>query len=146
MNTIRDRIVYFKNAHMMMPDLILVESDVMDITKRLRKIDKNYFVMFNPRTQKYELHNAEQRDVTLCLNLPFDELDSRTIDHVQKYRIENLKKIIAEMEANNLKIEIEKENRLKDTQREIMKDIYTYCNRHTDKEVLDEGAYKTRFV
>lgn len=142
----RDRIVYFKNAHMMMPYLIYVESDVMDIIKQLKKMDKNYFVMFNPRTQQYELHNAEQRDATLSLNLPFDELDQRTIDYAQKYRIENAKKIIAEMEAHNLKLEIEKEDKCKDAQREVFKDVYTYCNRHTGKDALDEGAYKTRFV
>ena len=142
----RDRIVYFKNAHMMMPYLIYVESDVMDIIKQLKQMDKNYFVMFNPRTQQFEIHNAAQEGSTLSLNLPFGELDTRTIDYAQKYRIENAKKIIAEMEANNLKLEIEKESKNNDASREVLKDVYTYCNRHTGKDALDEGAYKTRFV
>lgn len=143
---IEDKIVYFKNAHMMFPYLIYVENDVMDITKQLKQMDKNYFVMFNPRTQQFELHNAEQESGTLCLNLPFGTLDQRTLDYVQKYRIENAKKIIAEMEAHNLKLEIEKESRYKDSAREVIKDIYTYCSRHSDKETVDDGAFKTRFV
>lgn len=146
MQDLQERITYFKNAQMMMPDLIYVESDAMDITKRLKQMDKNYFVMFNPRTQQYELHNAEQEGTTLCLNLPFDELDQRTIDYVQKYRIENFKKIIAEIEERNLKLQIEQENRIKDTQREIFKDVWTYCKRHEDRDTLDAVAYKTRFV
>ena len=100
----RDRIVYFKNAHMMMPYLIYVESDVMDITKQLKKIDKNYFVMFNPRTQQFEIHNAAQEGSTLSLNLPFGELDTRTIDYAQKYRIENAKKIIAEIDRKSTRL------------------------------------------
>ena len=143
---LQDQIVYFKNAHCMFPYLIHVESDVMDITKRLKEIDLNYFVMFNPRTQKYEVHHAEQIDGTLCLNLPFDELDSRAIDYVQKHRIENFKRIIAEMDAHNEKLKMERLSKSKDIAEQKAKEIYTYCSRHSDKDTLDDGAFKTRFV
>ena len=142
----QDKIVYFKNAHYMVPWLIYVENDAMDITKRVKEIDKDYFIMFNPRTQQFEVHHSEQTGGTLCLNLPFGELDSRTIDYIQKYRVENVKKIMAEMEAHNLKIEVDKANKFRDTTTEALKDIHTYCNRHTDKETVDEGAFKTRFM
>lgn len=142
----QDKIVYFKNAHLMFPWLIYVESDVHDITKRLKEIDKGYFIMFNPKTQKFEVHHSEQEGGTYCLTLPFDELDSRAIDYVKKHRIENLKKIIAEMEEHNRRIEIEQAKKFQDTASELAKDIYTYCHRHTDKETVDDNAFTTRFV
>jgi hypothetical protein len=141
-----ERITYFKNAHLMMPYLIYVDGDIYGITERVKEIDPSYFVMFNPRTQQYELHSWEQEDGTLCLNLPFDELDSRTLERAQKHRVENIEKIMSEMEANNARIEREKEEKARNVTTEITKDIYTYCNRHAREETVDAKAFTTRFV
>jgi hypothetical protein len=130
----------------MFPYLIYVENDVMGITKRIKEIDPGYFVMFNPRTQRYEVHHSEQPGGTLCVEIPYNELDSRAVDYVQRTRVENAKKIMAEMETRNAKLEIDKAKAFHDRTTEAAKDIYTYCNRHTDKETVDSGAFKTRFV
>lgn len=141
-----DEIIYFKNSRAMLPYLIHVETNVYDIPERLREIDKGYFVMFNPKSQQYEVHHREQITGTLCLNLPYSELDTRAIEFVQKTRIENIKKVIAEMERNNELLEIDATKRRHEYIEQSAKDLHTYCSRHEDKEKLDPGAYKTRFV
>lgn len=143
---IEDDIVYFKNAHLMFPYLIYVKSDVMGISKSIKAIDKSFFVMFNPRTQRYEVHSSDQLDGTLCVEIPYDELDSRAVDYVQKTKIENLKKIMAEIEAENEKIRFDKEKNYLNTTREAAKEIYSYCMNHESKETVDEGAFTTRFI
>ena len=43
------------------PDRIPVTKHVCDIPDRLKQIDRHYFVMFNTRSQRFELHDARQR-------------------------------------------------------------------------------------
>ncbi len=139
-------ITYLKNAGMMMPYLIYVESNIFNIPERLREIEPHYFVMFNPRQQKFEVHNTNQLHSTYCLTVPFDELDSRTLDEVRRTRWENHKKLMAEIEAHNQKLELD---RLKAAQDKIAwkaNEIYKYGKAHESVEKLDDGAYKTRWV
>jgi hypothetical protein len=139
-------IEYLKNAQMMMPYLIYVESNVDHIPERLREIEPHYFVMFNPRQQKFEVHNTNQNHSTYCLTVPFDELDSRTLDEVRRTRIENGRKLMAEMEAHNLKLELDRLKAAKDKIAWKANEIYKYGKAHESIDRLDDGAYKTRWA
>lgn len=44
--------------------------------------------------------------------LPFDKLDCRTLEYARKTRIENIEKMLREIEANNEKIQKEKEREM----------------------------------
>ena len=90
---------------------IVIKNDLFDISNRLKSIDKNYFVVFNTAKQKYEIHYKRAKN-TYELTLPFNFLDARTIDFVQKTRMENKELIFAEMEKANLKIEAENKNKI----------------------------------
>ena len=83
---------------------IEIENDVFNIIKRLKKIDKNYFVLYVHEKRLFEIHHKKQQN-TYCLTLPYKTLDKRTLDYVLKSRVENIKKIIKEMEENNQKLE-----------------------------------------
>lgn len=85
--------------------LIKILSDNLFITSRLKEIDSSYFVVFNTKTNKYEVHSKRQAENTFCVGLPFSKLDERTIDYVQKTKVENIEKIIESIEKNNKKIE-----------------------------------------
>lgn len=85
--------------------LIKILSDNLFITSRLKEIDSSYFVVFNTKTNKYEVHSKRQAENTFCVGLPFSKLDERTIDYVLKTRVENIEKIIQNIEKNNKKIE-----------------------------------------
>src|SRR5574344_2618845 len=81
-----------------------IKSDVFDITNRIKSIDKNYYILYNLKRKSFEVHYKRLKN-TYELTLPFDTLDSRSVDFVQKTRIENRQKIIAEIEESNKRVE-----------------------------------------
>lgn len=76
---------------------IKITSDVFDITKRLKKIDESYYVLFDTKKKMYELHSNCQKE-SFCLSLPFECLDNRTIEKTLKTKVENRKALFAELE------------------------------------------------
>jgi hypothetical protein len=80
-----------------------IESDCLDIIKRIKSIDKDYFVKYN-QDGKFELHHRGQGRNTYCLTFPFDELDERAYLHTLKTRVQNSDEIFKEMERENLKL------------------------------------------
>ncbi len=77
-----------------------IESDCLDIVKRLKSIDKDYFVVYNLQKQAFELHSHAQR-ITYCLTFPYETLDERAIVLTLKTRVQNSDALFAEMEADN---------------------------------------------
>lgn len=64
---------------------ILVEHDLFDIVKRIKSIDKNYYVIFNTKRKKYEIH-YNRKFSSYELTVPFYRLDCRTVELVLKTR------------------------------------------------------------
>lgn len=84
--------------------LIKINTDNLFISERIREIDKNYYIVFNTKKKKYEIHNKSQGELnTYCLTLPFDILDYRTVEYIEKTKIENIEKLIAEIDKENEK-------------------------------------------
>ncbi len=90
-----------------------IDSDVFDITNRLKEIDKDYFIQFNLSKKKFELHHATQPFTTYCLTFPFEQLDERCVNLALKTRWQNREQLFKEMELENEKIEKEKVNTFK---------------------------------
>ena len=82
--------------------LIEIKNDVYFISERLKEVDFNYFILYNTKKRKYEIHHKAQSD-TYCLTVPFDELDARTIDFVNQTRVENRDRLFKEMDEENKK-------------------------------------------
>lgn len=82
-----------------------IESDCLDIVKRIKEIDKDYFVMFNLDNGKFELHHRGQLKKTYCLTLPYDTLDERSVLYVLKTRVQNSDKIFKEIDEANKRLE-----------------------------------------
>jgi len=126
---------------------IHIKSNVFNIPERLKEIDKSYFVLYDNISGKYEVHSTENKDGnTFCLTLPFNELDSRAIEHVRKTRVENSKKLWEEMKRNNEKLEIEKAKKYADYIDYTTKDIYKYLALKSTKDTVPNNAYSTRFI
>lgn len=96
---------------------ILIKKDLFNISQRLKSIDKNYYILFNKLTKKFEVHYGQKSSLQLVL--PFKNLDKRTIDLVLKTKVENKKKLLLEMEENNAKLE-----------------------RESNQQILDEASFK----
>lgn len=90
---------------------IAVTGDVYNITGRLKEIDRDYFVMFNKRTQRFEVHIKGQW-CTLGCELPFEELDARTILYVREHHASRMAALMAEMERAEAAQEAERARRM----------------------------------
>lgn len=82
-----------------------IESDCLDIIKRIKAIDEDYFVVFDLDKKKFELHNKSQGGNTYCLTFPFDTLDERAVTLVLKTRVQNSDALFEEMQRENEKQE-----------------------------------------
>lgn len=82
-----------------------IESDCLDIVKRIKAVDKDYFVVFDVVKQKFQLHCRSQGKNTYCLTFPFDSLDERAYLHVLKTRVQNSDEIFKIMDAENTRLQ-----------------------------------------
>ncbi len=87
-----------------------IESDCLDIVKRIKAIDEDYFVVYDLDAKKFQLHHKKQKQ-TYCLTFPFDTLDERAYLHVLKTRVQNSDEIFAKMEKENQALQRAKEKK-----------------------------------
>ena len=78
-----------------------IRHDVYEISKRIKNIDKDYYVVYDTSKGKFEVHNTSQIDNTFCLTLPYEFLDERTLKYVVETRSENIDKILNQIEQDN---------------------------------------------
>lgn len=119
-----------------------ISTSVYKIPERLKEIDKGYFVVFNHKTGAFEVHHNEQIGSSLAVNIPYDELDQRTIDHVKSTRVEYAAKIMAEMEKEQAAWEANEKKKFDDMSKDVVTDIFKYCKRHESKETIDSTIFK----
>ena len=84
---------------------IKIENDLYDIVKRIREIDKRYFVLYDKIGKKFQLHQKTPRGESYVLTFPFATLDARCVEHTLKTRIERFDKIMADIVKNNADLE-----------------------------------------
>ena len=79
----------------------IIDDDMFGIVRRLKSIDDGSFVVLNYKTGKFEVHNSKCAPRTICLVLPFDTLDERTVRRVNMTRAERVKELLREAERDN---------------------------------------------
>lgn len=122
--------------------LIPVKSNVYDIPQRLREIDSNYFVMYNTESDKFEVHHSKQIGGTLALNIPYSELDSRTLELVRKTSVENSKIIYDEMERNNKAIKDNANIKIMAEAEAKTRELFHYAKGSEHRETVPEEAIR----
>lgn len=85
----------------------VIDDDLFGVCRRLKSIDDGYFVFLNYKTGKFEVHNKKDTP-TLCLVLPYDRLDERTVRHVLYTRAERAREILERMERENARLEADR--------------------------------------
>ena len=80
---------------------VQIYNDVYNISKRIKDIDKNYYIVFNTSKHKFEVHNSNQNGSSYCLTIPYDELDERSLNYVLKTQSVNIDEILNEIENDN---------------------------------------------
>ena len=124
-------------------DRLPVLSNVYDIPVRLKEVNRDFFVMFNTRNQRFEIHCASQPFDTYSCTLPFDELDSRAIEYVREFSRERTQNIVREIEEYNAALDAREQAALIDKANYKCREAFNYLknNSHTDsipQEVIDE--------
>jgi len=124
-------------------DRIPVISHVTDIPVRLKELNRAFFVMFNTKKQKYEIHCSDQPFSTLACVLPFDELDARALTYVREFSNERFEKNARDVEEHNERLIAKAEADLIDKANYKMREAFNYLknNSKTDsvpREVIYE--------
>ena len=84
---------------------IKILHDVYNISNRIKNIEKNYYIVYNTSSKKFEIHNSKQTGSSYCLTLPYEQLDERTLNFVCSTNSENIERILNEIEKNNKRME-----------------------------------------
>ena len=78
-----------------------INNDLLDIVKKIKEINPCYRVFRNVVKHRYEIYFQRGTNLTLELVVPFDKLDYRTINLINKTKIENADEIFDEIEKSN---------------------------------------------
>lgn len=91
--------------------LELITDDLYGISKRIKDIESGYFIVRNRKSGKYEVHSLFNNGTnTYCFTVPYDELDSRTLDYCLETSIAiHGDEIYKRIEENNAKVDAKKE-------------------------------------
>lgn len=117
---------------------IAVTSDVYRISERIKEIDEDYFIMLNRQTQRFEVHVRGQA-CTLGCELPFEELDARTIEYVRAHHASRMQAILREMEREEATREAEKRAKLDEVRERAADGMAYLANKRTTDEFPDEA-------
>ena len=85
---------------MLKAELERIEGDVCDISRRIREVEPEYFIVYNRRLGRYELHDG-LCGVTFACVLPFDELDARSLRYARRMRVERINRLLEELDREN---------------------------------------------
>lgn len=89
-----------------MQKLVAVYNDLFDVSSRIKSIDDDYQIYFNRGNCRYELHNLRLRP-TKQADIPWETLDCRVLTWARKTRVENLQRLIDEINEHNQRLERE---------------------------------------
>ncbi len=99
---------------------MILSSDVFDIVKRLKMIDKDYLVSWNDKKRRYEIVRIVNGVVITELVVPYKTLDKRTLDLVMKSSVRYLSRTLSNVDRANRLLE---EKRLEDTKYRLAYDL-----------------------
>lgn len=93
---------------------IEVKSDCLDIANRLKSIDESYYILFDTKRAKYEVHSSNQPFTSYCFTSPYNFLDERLLIYALKTRKENKDYLLKELDRENEKFLKREQNKQKE--------------------------------
>ena len=94
-----------------MERLIEIKDDLFDISSRIKSVDENYKIYFNGGTCRYELHNSSKTPSFQAV-FPYASLDKRALDFARETVVENKERILAEIDAHNVRLEKQRQDEI----------------------------------
>lgn len=117
--------------------LIKIEKDLFNIAQRIKNIDIGYFICFNTKNKKFEVHNKNQARGTYSATIPFNKLDSRAIDYLNETHVRNYKQIFKAIDENNKKLDQKIKEVNDDKVKYRVDEIYNYSRRYSKTPDFD---------
>ena len=124
----------------------IIETNVYDIPQRLKEIDPGYFAVYNHADHAFEVHHKENKGDTFCLNIPYPELDARTLYRVRETKIARGKIIMKQIEEQQLQRELSASKKFHDETSAKLREIHRYVAPKAATDTIPDDAYSTRFV
>ncbi len=84
---------------------IKILFDVYNISKRVKSIDRSYYVVYDTSKKHFEIHSSSQLGSSYCLTLPYIQLDERSLKYVRKTKSNNIEEILEQLENDNKQLE-----------------------------------------
>lgn len=130
------------------PYLELVQGDLYSISQRIKEIEAGYFIVFNKRSETYEVHSTYNEGWnTYCFSVPYDRLDCRTLQLCRETNIAmHGDDIMKQMDGHNEKLE--KTNK-RDFNRQMNDAGYETADMVSlgiEKDELHEGYARTHYM
>ncbi len=99
-------------------------TSVLKIPEQINDIDPEFFVVRNTMTRQFEIHSLGNKcEDTLCIPLPYPELDFRAVIVTRRNNIKTRgKRIFQEIDAKNEKMRAEKHKQFRNDVNAIARD------------------------
>ena len=97
---------------------------MFNISRRIKAIDRNYYIVFNNKTNKWEVHCKTQPG-GYCLTCPYRSLDSRLLSYVLRTSLVHNPNLIEDVEKNNEMLDKDSNNARLDYIESNLKDVYS---------------------
>ncbi|MBR4270601.1 MAG: hypothetical protein IKQ31_02875 [Clostridia bacterium] len=122
--------------------LVKIENDAFNIAERIKKINPHYFVVYNTERHVFEVHNSRQYSSSFCITCDLG-LNYSVISKLRKTKIENLDKIMREIDENNEQIDAEVKRIERDKATFKAREMFQYAKQNDDCDYAD--CYTTRW-
>ena len=123
---------------------IVIKRDLFNISKRLRFIDRNLRVVYNPFMKRFELQRKSFGEYKLEEILPFENLDCRVIDRVFMSKSIDYETMIRDIDEYNARLD---DNRMKENRyvrKNKLKEIYDYSS--LSKDFDPDKSFKSFWI
>ena len=104
-----------------------IESDVFDIVERIKDVDDGYFVLYDDKVNKFEIHSYKQKN-TFCFSVDCCCFDKTVLDKLFCSNVKYIDNIIEEIDNNNIKIENYNKELLREVSSFNVKEIYEFSS------------------
>lgn len=102
-------------------------NDLFDVAKRINRVDKNYFVVFNKDKNRFEVHHKKQRGTSLSF-IVNGKLNASVIKKAIKTSIKFADEILKQVEKENCLLEKRAIEKLSDENMSKFKSYIDYAN------------------
>ncbi len=119
-----------------MKDYLIKFDGIFDLYNRFKKIDKNYELFYNRKTNRFELYSGVMRK---NLELIFGELNSsKCLIKTQQSRMQNIERVIKEIELYNERLQQKTIDNLRDKTMLVAEEAINYADKTSKDITLQE--------